>query len=474
MASSRKNFVHDPLDHTKPSIRLIELQPHLSEDGLAQCALSHATIDGEYTCLSYMWGPKSPTAVILVNGKEFRVRQNLFDFLKMATARKSFRRKVFWIDAVCIDQENRLERQHQVLQMGDIYAQAKEVIAWLGLCNVPIPLWALKVSGSRFHASERLEIYREGLDRYLYDNPYWNRAWITQEITLARKCSVILNSTWMALDHVIEFYLQVVELRCMAFNPQLKPIDRTDPRRTMPIITLLATFENRKCSIPQDRIFSLLSLCDERQAIVVDYKPPRLNLMLNVLNIFPDKLCICSVYIVGRALELTGTQCKKVHLKKLLWLSIDLDPRKRVPEKDHDLAPELCTSRIEVLSPRAGYADWYKGKIWVATFTLQDRLEHVIYWGAECTMNMPVYYARRRSDGTDSEYQVLCRYGDGLELSAMAADNGKYTLRVALPVFMKIVAAMKHELCDVAKFGRQYSYIRDMGWPEMRIGYHDC
>lgn len=40
--------------------------------------------------------------------------------------------RYYWIDAICIDQENELDRGHQVGMMGDIYGGASRVIAWLG------------------------------------------------------------------------------------------------------------------------------------------------------------------------------------------------------------------------------------------------------------------------------------------------------------------------------------------------------
>lgn len=38
----------------------------------------------------------------------------------------------FWIDAFCIDQDNTLEKEQQVRLMGEVFAAAKNVIAWLG------------------------------------------------------------------------------------------------------------------------------------------------------------------------------------------------------------------------------------------------------------------------------------------------------------------------------------------------------
>ena len=41
----------------------------------------------------------------------------------------------FWIDAICIDQDNTPEKNHQVNLMWNIYATAFSVVAWLGECE---------------------------------------------------------------------------------------------------------------------------------------------------------------------------------------------------------------------------------------------------------------------------------------------------------------------------------------------------
>lgn len=40
--------------------------------------------------------------------------------------------KVYWIDAICINQQDDAEKSTQVQAMRDVYDQAKLVIAWLG------------------------------------------------------------------------------------------------------------------------------------------------------------------------------------------------------------------------------------------------------------------------------------------------------------------------------------------------------
>ncbi|KAF1843711.1 HET-domain-containing protein [Cucurbitaria berberidis CBS 394.84] len=140
-------FKHTPIDLNTASIRLIEILPP-SPNGTIQCNIRNATVDSEYTCLSYVWGSASHTNNILIDGKLFQVRRNLFEFLEMISAKQvitkqettrlhsdksptfdlSHASRSLWIDAMCIDQENVVEKHHQVKQMGEIYSNAHCVL----------------------------------------------------------------------------------------------------------------------------------------------------------------------------------------------------------------------------------------------------------------------------------------------------------------------------------------------------------
>jgi hypothetical protein len=68
--------------------------------------------------------------IIIENGV-WQVRPNLFYFLMYA--RKTTESSDFyWIDALCIDQENLGERNHFVARMKDIYESAMTMVIWLG------------------------------------------------------------------------------------------------------------------------------------------------------------------------------------------------------------------------------------------------------------------------------------------------------------------------------------------------------
>jgi hypothetical protein len=185
-------FQHQPLDCTEASIRLLRILPELSSQGHVRCQTWHSNIRAEYTCLSYVWGSNDDERVILINEKYFRVRRNLFEFLHVARTKYADSQRSFWVDAICIDQTSIMERNHQVTQMGSIYAKADEVIGWFGhsqgieralrhcvdICTAgPHPereAWRLWYSRSAYPQDAFiLEDWSK-----LQMHPYWARAWV--------------------------------------------------------------------------------------------------------------------------------------------------------------------------------------------------------------------------------------------------------------------------------------------------------
>lgn len=181
---ARTRFKHDSLEHDISSIRTVRILSETSPDGLIQCEISSTVLSDEYSshaCLSYMWGPlEDPTFEILINGKTFRVRKNLWDFLQLA--RPKYADQPYWIDALCIDQTDTAERNHQVQQMGQIFLQAVHVTIWLGkhptmgLVLAALGGSALDVS---FDAWTLIRKNEEGIRNTIFFNEYWRRAWVT-------------------------------------------------------------------------------------------------------------------------------------------------------------------------------------------------------------------------------------------------------------------------------------------------------
>jgi hypothetical protein len=77
------------------------------------------------------WIPRT----IFCDGKSMTIKPNLYNALLHL---RKHRPGVYWIDAVCINQVDSVERNAQVQIMGRIYRSAAEVVVWLG--DVPVAL----------------------------------------------------------------------------------------------------------------------------------------------------------------------------------------------------------------------------------------------------------------------------------------------------------------------------------------------
>ena len=112
-------------------IRLVEILPG-ERDAPLSCTLIETSLDSQhqYRALSYVWGDVNIRAPILCNGIEFHVTLNLISAMKQI---RSVEIPVtFWIDAICINQDDLKERAAQVQMMRDIYRSAELVIVHLG------------------------------------------------------------------------------------------------------------------------------------------------------------------------------------------------------------------------------------------------------------------------------------------------------------------------------------------------------
>jgi hypothetical protein len=83
----------------------------------------------EYETLSYVWGDPTVTKPIILDGEIFEVTTNLESALRHI--RKSWPR-LLWVDAVCINQTDHLEKAHQINLMGNLYRKSRRGLIWFG------------------------------------------------------------------------------------------------------------------------------------------------------------------------------------------------------------------------------------------------------------------------------------------------------------------------------------------------------
>ena len=120
-------------------IRLLRLMPDRNQHAPIQCelfdySLDHSLTDARkmthlYEALSYFWGSPDKRRSIFIDEGCLRVTENLHAAL--LRLRDPFLPRILWIDAICIDQGDKGERNRQVQLMAKIYARASRVIVWL-------------------------------------------------------------------------------------------------------------------------------------------------------------------------------------------------------------------------------------------------------------------------------------------------------------------------------------------------------
>lgn len=118
-------------------IRILLLEPSSTMDHPIVCNLEVASLAHKpvYEALSYTWEP--PVAgeslrdsEIRLCGERIEIKGNLGHALQRFRCSNTCRR--LWVDALCINQNNDMERNQQVALMPRIYRNAKVVQVWLG------------------------------------------------------------------------------------------------------------------------------------------------------------------------------------------------------------------------------------------------------------------------------------------------------------------------------------------------------
>ncbi|KAM6511811.1 hypothetical protein FALCPG4_016804 [Fusarium falciforme] len=128
-----KSSLYANLQMSGRQIRLLQITSTKPE---IVCKLEVVSLEDEpaYSALSYVWGDPAITKSVLVNGERVNVTTNLALALEHAPKHLEDANVVprLWADAICINQDDPNEKNHQVPFMKDIYSQAEIVICWLG------------------------------------------------------------------------------------------------------------------------------------------------------------------------------------------------------------------------------------------------------------------------------------------------------------------------------------------------------
>jgi hypothetical protein len=234
---------------------------------------------------------------IFCDGKSITIQQNLYNALLYL---RKGRPGDYWIDAVCIDQENVHEKSLQVQMMGKIYRSATGVVVWLG--NVPVLLdegmqklsqklaTCTGSSPPRFSEEDLGEIDKlitQLAMVWLLTRRWFRRLWVVQESCLAQQIAFILG----------DYEFSPGAISCILRWAEELSLDRNFAMLTMPVLpwntqikrapAMLASNQflqsggrwtlrdwldattARKASDPRDIVFAGLALLDV-QSLVID------------------------------------------------------------------------------------------------------------------------------------------------------------------------------------------------------------
>lgn len=283
--SEMEPFRHTPLEQNKTQFRLLSLTSIDVNSGegtdirnnpggscyMIHCSLEHFEFCQEglpdYKAISYTWGPEAPLYTILVNGKPFSVRQNLWGFLQQySRGLLELEKSLLWVDQICIDQKSLSEKGHQLGLMSRIYSQASQVISWLGV-----------------------SAYREATlllaTETFFSDPYWTRLWVAQEIMLAKEWIVLHDGAAILGDDIIYTIRNYMPMHHVARARWVLHRTTLAFRSTPPsLAVVMSCFAHLRCDDPRDKVFALLALTGDRESVDLDYNLSPITIFWNTFR----------------------------------------------------------------------------------------------------------------------------------------------------------------------------------------------
>ena len=193
-----------------------------------------------FEAISYTWGGQKLDIPLKVNGKKLLVTAAVDEML--FNQRSIFGSKLFWIDAICIDQSNLDEKNVQLPLMANIYRRASRVIVWLG---APKTCQETRLVRKMIRVLNWPELFLKTRDLLpgLFDNSeeeafvavaklfshkWFERVWVIQELASGKSVHIMYNGTCTDLD----FLTVAAERLVLDFSLKYKIISYTYPEVT--------------------------------------------------------------------------------------------------------------------------------------------------------------------------------------------------------------------------------------------------
>ena len=209
--------------------RLLRIHRRWPFRGL-ECDVITISVDDppEYEAVSHAWGDRQSFVTMKVDSNfHMRVPVRLYRLLRHRRSYMST--KFLWIGALSIDQNHLEEKAAQVKMMKDVFGNATRVTLWLAASEEApdaglVQSYLLKVRtvynigykrspeilAPNIEPSEEI---KSAMRRFL-DNKYWQRLWMVQEVSLARKIVCVYGATNLGWWELAPFHKLLLNPMC--------------------------------------------------------------------------------------------------------------------------------------------------------------------------------------------------------------------------------------------------------------------
>jgi hypothetical protein len=174
--------------------------------------------------------------------------------------------------------------------MSRIYSNAAGVLVWLGDTSTkPIPRGRDKLLPSRFADSIAAEI------KQLFQDEYFTRLWIVQEILLSPNRRVQWRGKgcidWEVLPQLTDEKQRNLLYSRLSFNTPCLLVHAPAPERKALSVNIFKYCVN-KCEDPRDKVYGFIGPVDGKQDIEVDYRKSVHEVYLDVVKAFRETFLV--------------------------------------------------------------------------------------------------------------------------------------------------------------------------------------
>jgi hypothetical protein len=313
-------------------IRLLVLAPGRPDDTL-RGQIKEVSLDEpglRFSALSYHWGPVKETHGLTTDEGLVGLTGSLY--LALQALRDMSSEVTLWVDAICINQNNRQEKRLQIRLMGEIYQHADTVIAWTGsgtessdrameallqirTLSLRPPVWPSTLppiptswAGKNCPSIEDDAATWEDIALF-FERPWFSRVWVVQEVALASRVLVYCGGWRVVWDDAFEALRICIQERPGFLEDRNPKPGRRDRAASYALGILRQTYSNpyvhhrydllqllELCSYaestePRDKLFALLSLASDAGDPMLDpdYVSPLEDVMLRYAQVFVER-----------------------------------------------------------------------------------------------------------------------------------------------------------------------------------------